>query len=74
MKNLSNLTKNVLITINVHILILEHVDSEEAKNLFETNYSNCYYILYDTFVQAENNLKQRGKRSALLTQFPFQNP
>ncbi|XP_058130699.1 probable Rho GTPase-activating protein CG5521 isoform X3 [Anopheles coustani] len=39
--------------------ILEHVDSEEAKNLFEANYSHVYYILYDTFVQAEANLKQR---------------
>lgn len=41
--------------------ILEHVDSDEAKNLFEANYSHVYYILYDTFVQAEANLKQRGK-------------
>lgn len=39
--------------------ILEHVDSEEAKNLFEANYSHVYYILYDTFVQAEANLRQR---------------
>ncbi|XP_053681027.1 probable Rho GTPase-activating protein CG5521 [Anopheles nili] len=39
--------------------ILEHVDSDEAKNLFEANYSHVYYILYDTFVQAEANLKQR---------------
>ncbi|XP_055546648.1 probable Rho GTPase-activating protein CG5521 isoform X2 [Wyeomyia smithii] len=39
--------------------ILEHVDSEEAKNLFEANYSHVYYILYDTFVQAETNLRQR---------------
>ncbi|XP_055618847.1 probable Rho GTPase-activating protein CG5521 isoform X2 [Toxorhynchites rutilus septentrionalis] len=39
--------------------ILDHVDSEEAKNIFETNYSHVYYILYDTFVQAEANLRQR---------------
>lgn len=39
--------------------ILEHVDTEEAKNLFEANYSHVYYILYDTFVQAETNLRQR---------------
>uniref|UniRef100_A0AAG5CY21 Rap-GAP domain-containing protein n=1 Tax=Anopheles atroparvus TaxID=41427 RepID=A0AAG5CY21_ANOAO len=39
--------------------ILEHVDTDEAKNLFEANYSHVYYILYDTFVQAEANLKQR---------------
>lgn len=39
----------------------EHVDLEDAKSLFETNYSHVYYILYDTFVQAEQNLKQRGR-------------
>ncbi|XP_058461535.1 probable Rho GTPase-activating protein CG5521 isoform X1 [Malaya genurostris] len=41
--------------------ILEHVDGEEAKNLFEANYSHVYYILYDTFVQAETNLRQRDQ-------------
>lgn len=46
----------------------EHVDLEEAKSLFETNYSHVYYILYDTFVQAEQNLKQRGE--ALLFLLP----
>lgn len=44
--------------INFHFS--EHVDIEEAKSLFETNYSHVYYILYDTFVQAETNLRQRG--------------
>ncbi|GAB0092803.1 Probable Rho GTPase-activating protein CG5521 [Sergentomyia squamirostris] len=39
--------------------ILEHVDLEEAKSLFESNYSHVYYVLYDTFIQAESNLKQR---------------
>jgi hypothetical protein len=43
-------------------LFADNVDSEEAKSIFETNYSHVYYILYDTFVQAEINLKQRGKR------------
>lgn len=44
------------------IILAEHVDLDEAKSLFETNYSHVYYILYDTFVQAEQNLKQRGKK------------
>lgn len=48
-----------LTTLSLHS-ISEHVDLEEAKSLFETNYSHVYYILYDTFVQAEQNLKQRG--------------
>ncbi|CAD7084282.1 unnamed protein product [Hermetia illucens] len=39
--------------------ILDFVDIDEAKSLFETNYSHVYYILYDTFVQAETNLRQR---------------
>ncbi|XP_055382867.1 probable Rho GTPase-activating protein CG5521 isoform X2 [Condylostylus longicornis] len=39
--------------------ILDFVDLDEAKSVFETNYSHVYYILYDTFVQAEANLKQR---------------
>lgn len=43
------------------ILITEHVSSDEAKSFFEENYSHIFYILYETFVQAETNLKQRGK-------------
>ncbi|KAL9899872.1 putative Rho GTPase-activating protein CG5521 isoform 1-T1 [Glossina fuscipes fuscipes] len=39
--------------------ILDNVDHEEAKSLFETNYSHVYFILYDTFIQAEANLKQK---------------
>lgn len=43
------------------IPIVEHVDIDEAKSIFESNYSHVYFILYDTFVQAETNLRQRGK-------------
>ncbi|XP_012156617.1 probable Rho GTPase-activating protein CG5521 isoform X1 [Ceratitis capitata] len=39
--------------------ILDNVDQEEAKSLFETNYSHVYFILYDNFIQAEANLKQK---------------
>ncbi|EDV92808.1 probable Rho GTPase-activating protein CG5521 isoform X2 [Drosophila grimshawi] len=39
--------------------ILDNVDYEESKSLFETNYSHVYFILYDTFIQAEANLKQK---------------
>lgn len=41
--------------------ITDNVDHEEAKSLFEKNYSHVYFILYDTFIQAEANLKQKGK-------------
>ncbi|EDW80787.2 uncharacterized protein Dwil_GK11379 [Drosophila willistoni] len=40
-------------------MILDNVDFEESKSLFETNYSHVYFILYDTFIQAEANLKQK---------------
>lgn len=39
----------------------DNVDHEDAKSLFETNFSHVYFILYDTFIQAEANLKQKGK-------------
>ncbi|XP_033162540.1 probable Rho GTPase-activating protein CG5521 isoform X1 [Drosophila mauritiana] len=40
-------------------MILDNVELEESKCLFETNYSHVYFILYDTFIQAEANLKQK---------------
>lgn len=42
-------------------LCAENVDSDEAKSFFESNYSHIYYILYDSFIAAETNLKQKGK-------------
>lgn len=52
----------ILITFYDFYWILEHVDIDEAKSFFESNYSHVYFILYDTFVQAETNLRQRGKK------------
>ncbi|KAH8362863.1 hypothetical protein KR084_002040 [Drosophila pseudotakahashii] len=40
-------------------MILDNVEVDEWKSLFETNYSHVYFILYDTFIQAEANLKQK---------------
>ncbi|XP_049877742.1 probable Rho GTPase-activating protein CG5521 [Pectinophora gossypiella] len=40
-------------------IVLEHYDADEAKNYFEANFSHVYFILYDNFIQAENNLRQR---------------
>ncbi|XP_026315132.1 probable Rho GTPase-activating protein CG5521 isoform X3 [Hyposmocoma kahamanoa] len=40
-------------------IVLEHYDADEAKSYFEANFSHVYYILYDNFIQAENNLRQR---------------
>lgn len=41
-------------------MIAEHIDTDEAKSYFEANFSHVYFILYDNFIQAENNLRQRG--------------
>ncbi|KAI8425217.1 hypothetical protein MSG28_007030, partial [Choristoneura fumiferana] len=40
-------------------IVLEHIDTDEAKSYFEANFSHVYFILYDNFIQAENNLRQR---------------
>ncbi|XP_061721990.1 probable Rho GTPase-activating protein CG5521 [Cydia pomonella] len=40
-------------------IVLEHIDADEAKTYFEANFSHVYFILYDNFIQAENNLRQR---------------
>ncbi|XP_059053415.1 probable Rho GTPase-activating protein CG5521 [Achroia grisella] len=40
-------------------IVLEHFDVDEAKTYFENNFSHVYFILYDNFIQAENNLRQR---------------
>lgn len=42
-------------------MFAENVDIAEAKGLFEANFSHVYNILYDSFIQAEGNLRQRGK-------------
>lgn len=39
----------------------DNVDTDEAKGFFEGNFSHIYFILYDCFVAAETNLRQRGK-------------
>ncbi|KAK9497959.1 hypothetical protein O3M35_003854 [Rhynocoris fuscipes] len=40
-------------------IILEHVDIEEAKSLFESNYSHIYFVFYEAFIAAETNLRQK---------------
>ncbi|XP_068618842.1 probable Rho GTPase-activating protein CG5521 isoform X2 [Battus philenor] len=40
-------------------IVLEHFDVDEAKTYFEANFSHVYFILYDNFILAENNLRQR---------------
>lgn len=42
------------------------MDNDEAKAFFEANYSHIFYILHETFVQAETNLKQRGKLTIII--------
>ncbi|XP_014609505.1 PREDICTED: ral GTPase-activating protein subunit alpha-1 isoform X3 [Polistes canadensis] len=40
-------------------IVLENLDTDEAKGFFEGNFSHVYFILYDCFVSAEANLRQR---------------
>ncbi|XP_058799896.1 probable Rho GTPase-activating protein CG5521 isoform X2 [Phymastichus coffea] len=40
-------------------IVLDNVDTDEAKGFFEANFSHVYFILYDCFVSAETNLRQR---------------
>jgi hypothetical protein len=47
-------------------VILDNVDIAEAKGLFEANFSHVYNILYDSFIQAEGNLRQRGNWAILI--------
>ncbi|PSN31580.1 hypothetical protein C0J52_21547 [Blattella germanica] len=42
-----------------YMYVYYNVEAEEAKSIFESNFSHIYYILYDTFVTAEANLRQR---------------
>lgn len=45
---------------NANVYVAENIDIAEAKGLFEANFSHIYNILYDSFVQTEANLRQRG--------------
>lgn len=49
------------VTLTVWGFFPDNVDSSEAKGLFEANFSHIYHILYDSFIQAETNLRQRGE-------------
>jgi len=60
------------LTISFFLLSLaDVVDYEESKSLFETNYSHVYFILYDTFIQAEANLKQKGNLNKHISQIKY---
>ncbi|KAK3931767.1 Ral GTPase-activating protein subunit alpha-2 [Frankliniella fusca] len=40
-------------------IVLENLDVEDARQFFETNFSHIYCIVYDSFIIAETNLRQR---------------
>lgn len=40
-------------------IVLENLDIEEARQFFEANFSHIYCIVYDSFIAAETNLRQR---------------
>ncbi|XP_054712928.1 LOW QUALITY PROTEIN: ral GTPase-activating protein subunit alpha-1-like [Uloborus diversus] len=45
-------------------IVLDNSDITEAKLFFESNYSHIYYVFYDVFIYAENNLKQPHHRNS----------
>ncbi|XP_076268274.1 putative Rho GTPase-activating protein CG5521 isoform X2 [Rhynchophorus ferrugineus] len=51
--------KDVATRIKHLKLILDNVETSEAKGLFEANFSHIYSILYESFLQMESNLRQR---------------
>lgn len=53
----------VIVSFN---LFPEHFDADESKTYFEANFSHVYFILYDNFILAENNLRQRGKQKCIV--------
>ncbi|XP_042904592.1 ral GTPase-activating protein subunit alpha-1 [Parasteatoda tepidariorum] len=58
-------------------VVLENSDIHEAKIFFESNYSHIFYVFYDVFISAENNLKQRahhrtGREDLELVRFIFE--
>lgn len=52
-------------SLGFRFLVADNVDASEAKGLFEANFSHIYHILYDSFIQAETNLRQRGENMVL---------
>ncbi|KAM6208067.1 ral GTPase-activating protein subunit alpha-2 isoform 6-T6 [Sarcoramphus papa] len=43
--------------------LLDIVDGSDLKQFFENNYSQIYFIFYETFITLENSLKQKGNKS-----------
>ncbi len=45
-------------------LFLDHAETHEIVSFFETYYSHIFYIVYDAFITAEINLRQKGAHKA----------
>uniref|UniRef100_A0A8B9QT67 Ral GTPase activating protein catalytic subunit alpha 2 n=1 Tax=Anas platyrhynchos TaxID=8839 RepID=A0A8B9QT67_ANAPL len=43
--------------------LLDIVDGSDLKQLFENNYSQFFFIVYENFITLENSLKQKGNKS-----------
>lgn len=54
-----------IMVVNEAHWLADNVDTAEAKGLFEANFSHIYSILYDSFLQMETNLRQRGNFDCL---------
>ena len=45
-------------------LFLDHAEHHEIVPFFEAYYSHIFYIVYDAFITAEINLRQKGAHKA----------
>ncbi|XP_065332020.1 ral GTPase-activating protein subunit alpha-1 isoform X2 [Cloeon dipterum] len=44
-------------------IVIDNVETSVAKSFFEANYSHVYNILYESFLAAETNLKQKIQKT-----------
>ena len=45
-------------------MFLDHSDVSDIVQFFDSYYSHIYFIVYDSFVTAETNLRQKGAHKA----------
>ena len=54
-----------MISVPQHLrLFLDNSDLGDIVQFFDSYYSHIYFIVYDSFVNAEQNLRQKGAHKA----------
>ena len=59
--------------VNVR-LFLDNAELHEIVPFFEAYYSHVFYIVYDAFITAEINLRQKGSHKAQREELEFASP